>query len=221
MTPLQAIVSIVVALIAGTTGGGLVFTKFIIERQDKLKENNTQKLIDDAIDVARKDITQEIKDAVRQGIVDCGVIGDKAIREVQEEFVKKLDEGLKARGEEGAERFKIHAESFKEVNKLVAENTKQIGELTEISKQTLKSLSALSKMARTSAESQKSNNYDRILLVGKNVLKNQRITLAEKTNLKQLYNSWVDFHEEGEKLDPKITTLYDECMKFTPIPDEG
>ena len=67
----------------------------------------------------------------------------------------------------------------------------------------------------------KSNNYDRILLVGKNVLKNQRITLAEKTNLKQLYNSWVDFHEENEKLDPKITTLYDECMKFTPIPDEG
>ena len=82
------------------------------------------------------------------------------------------------------------------------------------------SLTSLTSMAKMSAESQRNNTYDRILMVANKVLKSRTITITEKTNLKQLYSSWQDFHREGEKLDPKIVTIYEECMKLTPIPDE-
>ena len=217
MTPLQAIVSIVVALIAGTTGGGLVFTKFIIERKDKKEEDIMQKKIDDSIKAARKEITAEIKESVRQGIVDCGVIGDKAIREVQEDFLQKLDEGLKARSEEGSERFNTHAKAINEVTKQIEANSKQIGELTDLTKDLVTSISNMNSTLNVTAKANRNSTYDRLLMVTNKILKTNVMTIGDKTNLRGLYQSWKDLKGEDEEIDTK----YEECMKLTPILDEN
>ena len=198
MTLLQAIVSIIVALIAGTTGGGLVFAKFMIERKDKLEADSLQKRIDEAIAEAKK------------------------------EMQVKLDVVSKERSLEGKNRFETHAAAIEEINAQIKANSKQIGELTELTKQQVvtmsefaESLTSLNKMAKRSSESQRNNTYDRILMVANKALTNQKITITEKTNLKQLYNSWEDFHDEGEKKDPKIVTIYEECMKLPLVPDNN
>ena len=217
MTTLQAVVSIVVALIAGTTGGGLVFAKFWIERKDKKEENVVQKQIDDSIKIARKEITEEIKSAVQQGIVECGVIGDKAIREVQDEFFQKLDEGLKARSEEGAERFNTHAESIKVVTKQIEANSKQISELADLTKDLVTSIDGMNTVLKVTAKANRNNTYDRLLVVTNKILKSKVMTISDKTNLRGLYQSWKDLNGEDEEIDTK----YEECMKLTPILDEN
>lgn len=215
MTLIQAIVSIAVALIAGTTGGGLVFAKFLIERRDKKEELSVQKQIDDAINTARKDITKEIKEAVQQGIVDCGVIGDKAIRQSEDNFVQKLEEGLKARGEEGRERFEINSKQINENSSMIKEilviqkdQTEKMGQLTD-------SITSLAQVSEACAESQRNSNYDRLLIVTNKIIKNNVMTITEKTNLTQLYDSWKKL--QGH--DPKIDTLYGECIKVKTVLD--
>ena len=47
-------------------------------------------------------------------------------------------------------------------------------------------------------------------------VKSGKMTISEKTNIKQLYNSWKDL----SGVDPKIDTLVDECLKITPVPDD-
>lgn len=215
MTLLQAIVSIAVALIAGTTGGGLVFAKFWIERKDKQEERSVQKQIDDSIAAARKEITEEIKDAVAQGIVDCGTIGDKAIREAEDNFVHRLEDGLKARGEEGKERFEINSKQINENSTMIKEilaiqknQTEQMGQMAE-------SITSLAQVSEACAESQRNSNYDRLLIVTSNIIKAGVMTITEKTNLMQLYDSW----QKLQGRDPKIDTLYNECMKVKTILD--
>ena len=215
MTLLQAIVSIAVALIAGTTGGGLVFAKFWIERKDKQEERSVQKQIDDSIAAARKEITEEIKDAVAQGIVDCGVIGDKAIREAEDNFVHRLEDGLKARGEEGKERYEINSKQINENSTMIKEilaiqknQTEQMGQMAE-------SITSLAQVSEACAESQRNSNYDRLLIVTSNIIKAGVMTITEKTNLMQLYDSW----QKLQGRDPKIDTLYKECMKVKTILD--
>lgn len=182
MTLGQAIVSIILALIAGVSST----ITFFVKRKDDMKEKDIQNRINEAVNNAKGEIYKELANV------------------------------SKARSEEGAERFKTHAESFKQVNKQIEENTRQIGELTKISTNVLESMESMSKMVKTSAESQRNTNYDRILMVGKKILKAGQITLSEKTNLKQLYDSYKGL--EGD--DPYVETLYDECMKLRPIPDK-
>ena len=182
MTLGQAIVSIILALIAGVSST----ITFFVKRKDDMKEKEINKLIDDAVNLAKSEIYKELAKVSQE------------------------------RSQEGAERFKTHAESFKQVNKQIEENTKQIGELTEMSKNVLESMESLNKVVKASAESQRNSNYDRLLIVGKKVLKAQRITLSEKTNIKQLYDSYKELNGD----DPYIETLHEECMKFTPVPDE-
>ena len=192
MTKEQMIVAIVVAIIGviGTSIGSVfAYLQFAVKRKDEKEEKSVQSRINDSIIEARKEITAEIKSAVQQGIVDCGEIGDKAIRETQDELLQRLEDGLKQRSKEGAERFNIHAKNFEEVNQQIQKNSIQISELTEISKNVLSSMDSLNKVVRASAESQKNSNYDRILFVANKVLKNQTITITEKTNLNQLYES--------------------------------
>lgn len=185
MTVLQAVVSIVVALIAGA-GASLAFVQFLIKRKDEKEEKDIDKRIALAVTAAK------------------------------DEVYKELSKVSAERSAEGAERFKTHAESFKAVNKQIEENTKQIGELTEISKNVLESMESLNKVVKASAESQRNSNYDRLLIVGKKVLNEQKITLSEKTNLKQLYESY----KELQGNDPYIETLYEECKKLIPVPDK-
>lgn len=216
MTTLQAIVSIIVALIAGTTGGGLVFAKFWIERKDKKEENAIQKQIDDSIKNARKEITEEIKAAVQQGIIDCGVIGDRAIHEVQDEFLQRLDEGLKARGDEGAERFNTHAKAINEVTKQIEANSKQISELADLTHKLVTSIDGMNSTLNVTAKANRNNTYDRLLMVTTKILKSKVMTISDKTNLRGLYQSWKDLKGEDEEIDTK----YEECMKMTPVFDE-
>lgn len=182
MTLGQAIVSIILALIAGVSST----ITFFVKRKDDMKEKDIQNRIDEAVNNAKSEIYKELATV------------------------------SKARSDEGAERFKTHAESFKQVNKQIEENTKQIWELTTISKNVLVSMESLNKTVKASAESQRNANYDRLLIVGKKVLKVKQITLSEKTNLKQLYDSYKEL--EGQ--DPYIETLYEECMRLVPIPDD-
>lgn len=215
MTLLQAIVSIAVALIAGTTGGGLVFAKFWIERKDKQEERTVQKQIDDSIADARKDITMEIKNAVQQGIVDCGVIGDKAIRESEASFAKKLEEGLNARGEEGRKRFEINSQQINDNSNMIKEILSIQKDQTEKMCQLTDSITSLAQVSEACAESQRNSNYDRLLIVTSNIIKAGVMTITEKTNLTQLYSSW----QRLQGKDPKIDTLYDECMKVKTVLD--
>ena len=182
MTLGQAIVSIILALIAGISST----ITFFVKRKDDMKEKEINKLIDDAVNLAKSEIYKEIAKVSQE------------------------------RSQEGAERFKTHAESFKQVNRQIEENTKQIKELTEMSMNVFKSMESLNKAVRASAESQRNSNYDGLLIVGKKVLKSQRITLSEKTNFKQLYDSYKDLNGD----DPYIETLHEECMRFTPVPDD-
>lgn len=220
MTPFQGFITVLCALIAVAgviTSSILGYRQFTIKRNDEKEEKAVQKQIDDSIKVAREEIRQEIKEAVQQGIIDCGVIGDKAIRQVQEDIVKKLEEGLNARSEEGRVRFEQNS-------KQIVQNTEGIKELTGLVKDQITkidmfadSMTSLNKVVRATAESQRTSNYDRLLIVCNKILKSNKLTITDKTNLKQLYGSWKDL--KGE--DPKIDTLYEECMKLTPIPDES
>ena len=150
---------------------------------------------------------------------------ETALRKMIEEMISAADSrlrdefatGLTERENTGRERFDINS-------KAIQENTEQIAELTGLVKDQIKkidlfaeSMTALGKVVRASAESQRNSNYDRLLFVANKVLKSGKLTITEKTNLKQLYNSWKDL----QGVDPKIDTLYEECMKLTPVPDEG
>ena len=73
------------------------------------------------------------------------------------------------------------------------------------------------KTAEESAESQCNSNYDRLLFVTNKVLKSGRMTISDKTNLKQLYSSWKDLGGRDAKMD----TLYEECIKITPTQDDA
>ena len=220
--------TVIVSMVTTFGGGYFLMKKFYVERQDAKEEKNIQLLIDNSIEKAKDEMRKEIKAAVQQGVVDCGVIGDKAIREVQEDFVKKLEEGLKARGEEGKERFEINSRQIQENSKQLSENSKQIEELIGVVKDQAESnnekfntladtLASLNRVIGISAESQANSNYDRLLIVTNKVLKSGKLTISDKTNLKQLYGSWKDL---GGK-DAKMDTLYEECMKIPPVPDDG
>ena len=211
MTPIQIIVTIVIAII-GSFSGAFGFVQFMIKRKDEKEEKDVQKQIDKSIELAMQHFIEK-----------CGDIGDKQILKTKEELQRELQEGLAARGEEGRERFEINS-------KQIQENTEMIKEVLSIQKsagvrfsELAESLTALnqatavnSKLTLACAEGVRSNNYDRILLVANKALKRGTITISEKTNLKQLYKAWIDL--QGN--DPRITTYYEDCMKLQSIPDE-
>lgn len=216
MTWLQAVVTIVVALISGFGSSYFTHRQFLIKRQDEKEEKAVKKQIDDAIKVAREEITKEILESVKKGIVDCGEIGDKAIEKMKNEVKEEFEEGLKKRGEEGRMRFIKNSEQ-------IEANSKQINEILSIVKDQAQkfdalsdSITSLNNAVSVSTESQRNSNYDRLLVVMNPILRKRKMTITEKTNLKQLYKSWQDL--KGH--DPKIDTMYEECMKLNPIPDE-
>lgn len=192
MTPLQAIVAIVVAVI-GVAGGAFGFAQFMIKRKDDKEQNTIQKQIDNAIALSRK----EMKEFLTQGLIE--------------------------RGEEGRQRFEINS-------KQIESNTVQIGEILGIVKDQAEkydlmasSITALNdatainaKLTKACAEGMRSTTYDRILLVASKALKRKQITISEKTNLRQLYNSYTEL--QGK--DARIETIYEDCLKLEVIPDD-
>lgn len=224
---LKILGTVLVAVITTFGTGWLALKKMYVERQDKKDEVLLQKRIDDSIKAAREEITMEIKEEVRKGIVECGVIGDKAIRDVQEDIIKKLDEGLQARSEEGKIRFDKNSKQIEANSQQLAENSKQIEELIEIVRKQAEtsekkfnalsdSLTALNKISNANAKSQRSAIFDKLLMVGNKILKAGKMTVNDKTNLIQLYNSWKELQGENDELD----TLVEECKKLPVIPNE-
>ena len=200
------------------------YKQFILKRQDEKEEKNVQKIVDDSIKNLRTELLGEIKENVKQGIVDCGEIGDRAILRVQEELQEEIKKGLEMRGEEGKKRFEVNSRQIEANSKQLAENSKQIEEILGIVRgQTTKydlmaeSLTSLNKVAAATAEAQCNSNYDRLLIVTNKVLKSAHMTISDKTNLMQLYDSWKVL---GGK-DAKMDTMYNECMKIPPVLDEG
>lgn len=179
----ELVVMIVVALIGmiGTSAGSIFgYRQFLLKRKDEREEKNVLKLIDEAVEKAKK--------------------------EMHEEFSK----GLQEREDTGYERFMINSKAIQEnseqITKLVGLVENQILKMDKFAE----SMTALNKVVMATAESQRNNNYDRILNVSAKVLKDGRISITDKTNLKQLYSSW----KELDGKDDKIDTLYEECMKL-------
>ena len=137
---------------------------------------------------------------------------DKAKKEVREDFEK----GLLMRGEEGRARFEINSKQIEKNTTQLANILTIVEDQAEKYNDMLQSLTVLAKQAEVSAEGQRSFNYDRILMVANKALKNGKITITAKTNLNQLCDSYKKLGGN----DPKIKTLYEECMKLTTIPDE-
>lgn len=220
---LKVLVTVLAAAVTAFGGGYFSYKKFVIERNDAKEKESTQKLIEDALKKSEEKMRKEIKESVQQGIVDCGEIGDKAILRVRDEFMESLAEGLKARGEEGQRRFDINSRQIELNSHQLAENSKQIEEILGIVKGQAEkydmmadSLTTLNKVTAATAESQCNSNYDRLLLVTAKILKSQVMTISDKTNLKQLYESWKIL---GGK-DLQMETKYEECMKLNPVLDE-
>ena len=219
---LKILGTIIVAAVTAFGGGYFSYRKFILERKDAKEEKSMKLLIEAEVSKAKDEMRKEIKDSVQKGIVDCGEIGNREIRRVQEEIMQSLKSGLAARGEEGKERFDINSRQIQANSKQLAENSKQIEEILGIVKgQAQKydvmadSLTALNKVVSLSADSLCNSNFDRLLIVTNKVLKNGKLTISDKTNLKQLYSSWKEL---GGK-DPKMDTMYEECMKMTLVTD--
>jgi hypothetical protein len=208
----EIVLNIIVAIIglAGTSMGSIfAYIQYQQKRKDEKEVKTVQSQINESLVAAKKELREEI-------IASCGEIGDKAIENVRKELMKELEEGLEMRGEEGRKRFEINS-------KAIEENTAQINKLTELVEDQIKKLDAftdsmtsLNKVVKVSAESQRNFNYDRILHVANNALRTRHLTITDKTNLTQLYESWTRLNGD----DPKIKTLYEEVMKIPPVPDE-
>lgn len=211
MTLLQGIVAILVALV-GTAGGMFGFVQFMIKRKDEKEEKDFNKIIDERVEAKMNEFIRK-----------CGEIGDVQIENAVEKARAEFKEGLDMRENTGRERFEINSEQ-------IQQNTNMIQEVLEIQKQTNKKFDKLaesmtvlnevtainSKLAKACAEGVRSTNYDKMLVVAKKALKRGAITISEKTNLKQLYDSYLEL--QGS--DSKITTYYEDCMKLKSIPDE-
>ena len=208
MTLGQIITTILVAIL-GATGGGFGFAQFLIKRRDDKEEKNIQKQIDETVEAKMREILNQ-----------CGEIGDQQIANAVEKARAEFKEGLEMRENTGRERFEINSEQIKE-------NTEAIKNMIEMQKEMqiksnerfnllAESINSLTSVSRACAEGMRSTTYDRMLLVANKALKRGAITISEKTNLKQLYNSW----EELQGNDAKVTTYFEDCMKLKSIPDE-
>ena len=159
---LKVLGTVFVSMVTTFGGGYFILKKYKLEKEDKREEEALRKMIAEMI--------SEADDRLRG------------------EFHSGLDE----RDHTGKERFDINS-------KAIQENTEQISELTSLVRDQVtkldmfaESMTSLTRLVTASAESQRTSNYDRLLFVANKVLKSGKMTISEKTNLKQLYNSWKD-----------------------------
>lgn len=215
MTVMQAVIAIIVAII-GTAGATLGFVQFLIKRKDDKEEKDIERRIENALAKKRETIQADIDKAVQDSIKQCGEIGDKAIKDVVDRARNEFNEGLKMRGEEGRQRFETNSKQIEENTKMIREileiqkgQTKQFGEMAQ-------SISDLAKVSEACAESQRTSTYDRLLMVTSKIIQKGVMTITEKTNLEQLYESWQKLNGHDKRID----TLYNECLKKETILDE-
>ena len=203
---IKVIGTILAAMITTFGGGYLMMKKFYIERQDAKDKELLQKQIDETVEKSMNEF-----------IAKCGEIGDKQIDLAKQELHDELVKGLEMRGKEGKERFDINS-------KAINENTSMIKEILVVQKdQTEKfdkmadAITALANVSEACAEAQRNSTYDRLLMVTSKIINAHKMTLAEKTNLVQLYDSYKKLNGTSKELDIR----YEECLKITPTLEDA
>lgn len=198
---LQAVVTLLVALISGVGSSYLSYRQFMIKRKDEIEEKDIQKKIDDAIEKAMEDF-----------ISKCGEIGDEQISKAKDEVRKEFQEGLKERGEEGRERFEVNSEQ-------IQKNAETLGRLLKIQEDQAKkadimmeSLTALNKTTAVCAEGVKSTIYDKLYMIAQKAMARKGITADEKANITQLWKSYSALNGNG-----RGETYYKICMEDLPV----
>ena len=198
---LQAVVTLLVALISGVGSSYLSYRQFMIKRNDEIEEKNIQKKINDAIENAMEDF-----------ISKCGEIGDEQISKAKDEVRKEFQEGLKERGEEGRERFEVNSEQ-------IQKNAETLGRLLKIQEDQAKkadimmeSLTALNKTTAVCAEGVKSTIYDKLYMIAQKAMARTGITADEKANITQLWKSYSALNGNG-----RGETYYKICMEDLPV----
>jgi len=176
----------VIVAAIGSLAGTFSFVQFMIKRKDDKEEKNIQLIV------------------------------DNAIKKTKEELRKELQEGLEMFGEDDRKRSEANTSS-------IQKNSEMIQEIIKIQKETNEKFDKLveatlmnSKVVKVCAEGIRSTTYDKILLVANKALKRNAITISEKANLIQLYQSWLDLAGE----DPRIEVYYNDSMKLPSIPDD-
>ena len=185
MTKEQMIVAIVVAFIGFLGAGvsaGFVFAQFMIKRKDEKEQNSVKKQIDEAVGKVREELQDEFRN------------------------------GLKARGEEGRERFEVNSEQ-------IQKNAEILGKLLQIQEDQAKkadimmdSLTSLNKTTAVCAEGVKSTLYDKIYMIAQKAMTRKGITADEKANITQLWKSYSALNGNG-----KGETYYKICMEDMPV----
>ena len=180
-------------------GGGAIaaflkFIEFLIdhiahkkERAEDKEENNLE-----------NKLKQHLTNVNAQWKIDYCDVNAKAIKDLSEE-VKK---GLEERETKGAERYEEHKEAINELRQTMISLAKNTDEVAKLGKYMGQSLMALT--------------HDKIVFLGKQYQKRGAITLAEKNNLKLLYEPYhngLGGNSDGEG-------YYTYCMNLPVITDE-
>ena len=118
------------------------------------------------------------------------------------ELSKEMREGLEQREAKGVERYQEHKEAIEELREAMISLTKNTNEVAKLGKYMGQSLMALT--------------HDKLVFLGKQYQKRGAITLAEKNNLKLLYEPYhngLGGNSDGEG-------YYTYCMNLPVITDE-
>ena len=172
----------------------LKFIEFLIshfahkkERAEDKEENNLEDRM-----------KQHLTDVNAQWKVDYCDVNAKAIQDLAQE----MREGLDAREAKGAERYQEHKEAIEELRQAMISVAKNTDEVAKLGKYMGQSLMALT--------------HDKIVYLGKQYQRRGAITLAEKNNLKLLYEPYHDGlggNSDGEG-------YYTYCMNLPVVTDE-
>ena len=180
-------------------GGGiftalLKFIEYLIghfshkqERAEDREDNNIEKRM-----------KQHLTDVNAQWKIDYCDVNAKAIGNL----AKEMREGLKEREDIGRQRYEEHKEAIEELRQAILSVTKNTEEITDLGRYMGKSLMALT--------------HDKLIFLGKQYQKRGAITLAEKNNLKLLYEPYhngLGGNSDGEG-------YYTYCMNLPVITDE-
>lgn len=173
-------------------GSGLI--QFLLTRKDTKKEKEKK----DSSDSLRKEMKDHLTDVNNKWKTDYCDKNAKAIEDV----AKELKEGLEERERTGLQRFEEHKESIEELRQAILALTKDSQESKRIERYMADSLLGIT--------------HDKIVYLGKVYQRRGAITLAEKNNLKLLYEPYhngLGGNSDGEG-------YYTYCMNLPVITDE-
>ena len=173
-------------------GSGLI--QFFLTRKDTKKEKEKK----DSADSLRKEMKDHLTDVNNKWKTDYCDKNAKAI----EDLTKEVKEGLEERERTGLQRFEEHKESIEELRQAILALTKDAHESKRIERYMADSLLGIT--------------HDKIVYLGKVYQRRGAITLAEKNNLKLLYEPYhngLGGNSDGEG-------YYNYCMNLPVVTDE-